>query len=352
MFDGVGWAAGEIVVFMLIATLIGFALGWVFGRWLQKESLAADFESQLADESDRAEKAKLAQLESEQDLEKARLELKAEQGRFAELEGELETSSAAAVELEASVAELAEKEAEVERLSSQLAEKEEVEKTLAAVSAESEAKSAEHERLSAELAEKSTRVDALTVELAGKVELEQRLAAADAQDAEIQRLEAELAVLGSERDELSADLARARSEVAATVAAVPSGTEVEPTVEATVPSEPIVEPAVTAIETEPESAVEPTKEEGLAHIAEIAARTAAGGPAADDDLKKVRGIGPKLERTLKGLGITSFRQIANFESDDIAYVTAALDAFKGRIERDDWMSSAAAEHQKKYHEPA
>ena len=44
--------------------------------------------------------------------------------------------------------------------------------------------------------------------------------------------------------------------------------------------------------------------------------------------------------------------IANFEADDIAYVTAALDAFKGRIERDDWMGSAAAEHLKKYGEPA
>ena len=101
-----------------------------------------------------------------------------------------------------------------------------------------------------------------------------------------------------------------------------------------------------------EETAEPTKEEGMARIAEIAERTAGGGPAADDDLKKVRGIGPKLERTLKGLGITSFRQVANFQPDDIAYVTAALDAFKGRIERDDWMSSAAEEHMRKYNEPA
>jgi predicted flap endonuclease-1-like 5' DNA nuclease len=33
-------------------------------------------------------------------------------------------------------------------------------------------------------------------------------------------------------------------------------------------------------------------------------------------------------------------------------VTAALDAFPGRIERDDWMSSAAEQHQSKYGEPA
>jgi predicted flap endonuclease-1-like 5' DNA nuclease len=96
----------------------------------------------------------------------------------------------------------------------------------------------------------------------------------------------------------------------------------------------------------------PSKEEGLARIGEIAARTAGDDPIADDDLTKVHGVGPKLERTLKGLGITSFRQIANFQKDDIAFVTAALDAFKGRIERDDWMSSAAAEHMKKYNKPA
>ncbi len=55
---------------------------------------------------------------------------------------------------------------------------------------------------------------------------------------------------------------------------------------------------------------------------------------------------------LKSMGITSFRQVANFTAEDVQYVTAALDAFPGRIERDDWMSSAAEEHSKKYTEPA
>ena len=96
----------------------------------------------------------------------------------------------------------------------------------------------------------------------------------------------------------------------------------------------------------------PTKEEALARIPEIAERTAGSGSRADDDLKRVHGIGPKLERALKELGITSFRQIANFQSEDVAHVTAALGAFKGRIERDDWMTSAAEEHAKEYGEPA
>ena len=52
------------------------------------------------------------------------------------------------------------------------------------------------------------------------------------------------------------------------------------------------------------------------------------------------------------MDVTSFRQVANFTLDDIQYVTAALDAFPGRIERDDWMGSAADEHVKKYGEQA
>ena len=141
---------------------------------------------------------------------------------------------------------------------------------------------------------------------------------------------------------------RSKWKAATTTAAAPGASLVEDVVAA----EPAPDLGTTG---EPIAAAseeaEPTKEEGLARIGEIAERTAGSGPRADDDLKKVHGIGPKLERTLKGLGITSFRQIANFQSDDIAFVTAALDAFKGRIERDDWMSSAAEEHAKKYGEP-
>jgi predicted flap endonuclease-1-like 5' DNA nuclease len=96
----------------------------------------------------------------------------------------------------------------------------------------------------------------------------------------------------------------------------------------------------------------PTRDEAIAGMAEIAARTRGDTPVRDDDLKRIHGIGPKLEQTLKGLGITSFRQVANFEPDDIVIVSTAIGAFKGRIERDDWIAGAAEEHQKEYNEPA
>ena len=83
-------------------------------------------------------------------------------------------------------------------------------------------------------------------------------------------------------------------------------------------------------------------------MSEIAARTAGGQEPADDDLKKIHGVGPKLEQTLKELGITSYLQVANLTPEDIETVTLALDAFPGRIERDDWVGSADALYREHY----
>ena len=61
---------------------------------------------------------------------------------------------------------------------------------------------------------------------------------------------------------------------------------------------------------------------------------------AADDLKKISGVGPVLEKKLNALGITQFAQVAAFSPEDIAKVDDAL-SFKGRIERDDWLGQAA-----------
>lgn len=216
MIDGVGWAATEIVLFLVVATLIGLAIGWILGRWLQARDITETHEAEIA----------------------AQREL---------------------------------------------------------------AKKAEH-RLTAS----NRRIDQLQLDSKGRLE-------------RIRELESELASFSD-----------ASAEVAEVVGAEPE----EP---------PIASPSIGET---------PSKQEGLARVAEIAERTAGGFPIMDDDLKQIHGIGPKLERTLKDLGIGSFRQIANFETEDIAYVAAALDAFRGRIERDDWMSSAAEHHMKKYDSPA
>lgn len=282
MLDGVGWAAAEIVIFMLIATLIGLGIGWIFGRWLQKGTIAEGYEAELAAQRELTKKAESRLSESNKNLDKVHLDLKGERAKVGDLASAVEVAAVAAGGQEA------------------------------------------------------------------------KLSATGDLDAELSKLRGDLAACGTERDGLADRLAQlegiigSRDEKISRLAA-----------ELSAVSEPVVEPVGVTPSAAAVQAVaaggaksEPTKEEGLAKIVEIAARTVGGGPAADDDLKKVHGIGPKLEQTLKGLGITSFRQIASLQTEDVAFVTAALDAFKGRIERDDWMSSAAEQHTKKYNEPA
>lgn len=64
-------------------------------------------------------------------------------------------------------------------------------------------------------------------------------------------------------------------------------------------------------------------------------------PKAVDDLKKIGGVGPKLEKVLNGLGVWTYAQIAAWSPEEIAWVDDYL-AFKGRIERDGWIAQARA----------
>jgi len=66
-----------------------------------------------------------------------------------------------------------------------------------------------------------------------------------------------------------------------------------------------------------------------------------------DDLKRIRGVGPVLDRLLHRLGVFYFWQIAEWAEDDVAFVDDQLDVFKGRIERDAWVKQAA----RQAHEP-
>jgi predicted flap endonuclease-1-like 5' DNA nuclease/predicted nucleic acid-binding Zn-ribbon protein len=67
-----------------------------------------------------------------------------------------------------------------------------------------------------------------------------------------------------------------------------------------------------------------------------------------DDLKKIHGIGPKLEKVLIGLGIYRFADIARWTAADIDRISGHLDVFPGRIARDDWVGGAMREHELKY----
>ena len=61
----------------------------------------------------------------------------------------------------------------------------------------------------------------------------------------------------------------------------------------------------------------------------------------NDDLKKITGVGPKLERVLNKQGISTYAQIANMSAKEMAKIGENL-GFPGRIERDDWAGQAKA----------
>ena len=65
---------------------------------------------------------------------------------------------------------------------------------------------------------------------------------------------------------------------------------------------------------------------------------ARGGVA--DDLQKIEGIGPVLERLCHGLGIFHFDQIAAWGTAEIAWMDGNLKGFRGRVSRDRWVAQA------------
>ncbi|KAJ56712.1 50S ribosomal protein L21 [Actibacterium mucosum KCTC 23349] len=66
---------------------------------------------------------------------------------------------------------------------------------------------------------------------------------------------------------------------------------------------------------------------------------AAAAPEGGDDLKKLSGVGPALEKKLLAAGVTTFAQIAAWTEADIAEFDEKL-SFKGRIEREGWVEQA------------
>ena len=61
-----------------------------------------------------------------------------------------------------------------------------------------------------------------------------------------------------------------------------------------------------------------------------------------DDLKKIKGIGPKFEGDLNSKGIYYFRQIGAWKAADIKMVETVIDSFPGRIKRDEWVKQGKA----------
>jgi predicted flap endonuclease-1-like 5' DNA nuclease len=107
--------------------------------------------------------------------------------------------------------------------------------------------------------------------------------------------------------------------------------------------EPVVAAPVVAPAPAPVPASAPTASAAIPVVAAAAALTAIGIPAAiggADDLLKIKGIGPKLNEVLNGLGVHRFDQIANWSAGDVDKVDDHLGAFKNRIGQEEWIPQA------------
>lgn len=60
-----------------------------------------------------------------------------------------------------------------------------------------------------------------------------------------------------------------------------------------------------------------------------------------DDLRRIKGIGPKVEALLLGLGVATYAQIAEWDDSAVERIDAQLGDFAGRIVRDEWRAQAA-----------
>lgn len=63
-----------------------------------------------------------------------------------------------------------------------------------------------------------------------------------------------------------------------------------------------------------------------------------GGQA--DDLKRIKGVGTKMEELCNSMGFWHFDQISAWTSQEVAWVDDNLEGFKGRVTRDSWVSQA------------
>jgi predicted flap endonuclease-1-like 5' DNA nuclease len=69
----------------------------------------------------------------------------------------------------------------------------------------------------------------------------------------------------------------------------------------------------------------------------LLARAAYGKP---DDLKQIKGVANVLEKMLHDIGVYYFWQIAEWGAKDVQHADEQLQAFKGRISRDEWVKQS------------
>ncbi|OCP01261.1 MULTISPECIES: NADH:ubiquinone oxidoreductase [unclassified Ensifer] len=107
-------------------------------------------------------------------------------------------------------------------------------------------------------------------------------------------------------------------------------------VQAEAKPEPVARPSASAKRAVAKPVVEKVAAEKV-----VKARATRVKAKAADDLKRISGIGPKLEQVLNAKGVRGFADIAGWSEADVARFDEEL-GFGGRISRDDWVGQAKA----------
>ncbi len=299
------YTAGEILLFLVVAALVGFGVGWTARDLSRRSRVEAGFERDIS-----SRQRRINALEDE--LRQAQDQLEAAESALEQAENRIEEEQAAVLTVRARLDE-----------------------------AESAA------------AQMRARVEVLTDELAA---VRQAAATSTSNRAPLEVQVPELTIQLEGKDD---QLAEVRSQADAVPDPAGAGEGPEPAAGTGSPgkgglrsSSGRVNPAAWQVgEMISETARAGGKGEMPAPASSppLVSRTGTDlEPVGEDDLTRIHGIGPKIERTLKSLGIISYRQIAQLTDDDIDRLGDHLGHFRDRIRRDNWMASAAELHRKRY----
>jgi NADH-quinone oxidoreductase subunit J len=98
--------------------------------------------------------------------------------------------------------------------------------------------------------------------------------------------------------------------------------------------------AVSLVQRKAETVYKPAAKAALAVAAGSAVSSGGVAVLEGDDLKRIKGIGPKLERLLHKNGIHTFAQLALLSGEKVDELDKQLEEFKGRMVRENWLEQA------------
>jgi predicted flap endonuclease-1-like 5' DNA nuclease len=373
-----GWAAAAFAVGLVVALMqwlprraglyletllllsFWYAIGGLLAGWLRAATSRAEVASAVLVGSRQPESATLAErakaaIRSAQD--EAASTKAAEDAQSAAVANAAEEARAAAakaaedarVAVEAKAAEVmrAAAAAKEERLATEA-------KAAEAARAAAAAKTAEEVRLAAE----AKAAEAARVAAATKAAEEAR-PATEAKAAEAARMTAAVKAVGEARPAAEAKAAEAArmaaaakaaaearlaaeakaAEEARVAAAAKAAAEARRAAEAKAAEEARAAAAAKAADEQSVAAATLQPDAGTSHPGSKPPGIAAPPAGEADDLKLIKGIGPRNEKACHALGIYQFRQIADWTPEEAIWVGHHM-AFPGRIEREHWIAQA------------